>query len=167
MYLFSVYLFSRLKEIDVSQCIAHKITKDSILTLLSGALSLPLILLPYLEAPVIFNMGVYGGLGPMTNAVLWVEAVIFAVFAGLRLYTRKHILNSVGLDDYLVLIALVRTTNRNTTFVMHFLTYYRFFISFTLPLSRKEPFTASGNYTLMSVILSSILQLSSMSYSAR
>lgn len=103
----------------------------------------------------------------MTNAVLWVEAVIFAVFAGLRLYTRKHILNSVGLDDYLVLIALVRTTNRNTTFVMDFLTYYRFFTSFTLPLSRKEPFTASGNYTLMSVILSSILQLSSMSYSAR
>lgn len=59
-------------------------------------------------------MGVYGGLGPMTNAVLWVEAVVFAVFVGLRLYTRKHILNSVGLDDYLALIALVRTTNRNT-----------------------------------------------------
>ncbi|KAJ5956626.1 hypothetical protein N7501_010905 [Penicillium viridicatum] len=52
-------------------------------------------------------MGVYGGLGPMTNAVLWVEAVVFTVFVGLRLYTRKHILNSVGLDDYLVLIALV------------------------------------------------------------
>ncbi|KAF4769675.1 hypothetical protein N7455_006140 [Penicillium solitum] len=52
-------------------------------------------------------MGVYGGLGPMTNAVLWVEAVVFAAFVGLRLYTRKHILNSVGLDDYLALIALV------------------------------------------------------------
>jgi hypothetical protein len=54
-------------------------------------------------------MGVYGGLGPMTNAVHWVEVVVFAVFVGLRLYTRKYILNSVGLDDYLVLIALVRT----------------------------------------------------------
>ncbi|KGO58471.1 hypothetical protein PEX2_069810 [Penicillium expansum] len=52
-------------------------------------------------------MGVYGGLGPMTNAVLWVEAVVFAIFVGLRLYTRKHVLNSVGLDDYLVLTALV------------------------------------------------------------
>ncbi|CAI7624748.1 unnamed protein product [Penicillium glandicola] len=52
-------------------------------------------------------MGVYGGLGPMTNAVLWVEVVVFAFFVGLRLYTRKYILNSVGLDDYLVLIALV------------------------------------------------------------
>jgi hypothetical protein len=103
----------------------------------------------------------------MTNAVLWVEAVVFAVFAGLRLYTRKHILNSVGLDDYLVLIALVRTTKHSTTFVMHFLTYYRFFIFFTLPLSQKQPFTASGSCMLMSVIQSSILRLSSMSYSAR
>lgn len=47
----------------------------------------------------------------MTNAVLWVEVVIFAVFAGLRLYTRKHILNAVGADDYLVLISLVRESN--------------------------------------------------------
>jgi hypothetical protein len=67
------------------------------------------------QVTVIFNMGVYGGLGPMTNAVLWVEAVIFAVFVGLRLYTRKYILNSVGFDDYLVLIALVRTTSHNTS----------------------------------------------------
>lgn len=52
-------------------------------------------------------MGVYGGLGPMTNAVLWIEAVIFAFFVGVRLYTRKQILNSVGLDDYLVCFALV------------------------------------------------------------
>lgn len=59
---------------------------------------------------IIFNMGVYGGLGPMTNAVLWVEAVIFAIFVGLRLYTRKCILDSVGFDDYLVLIALLRAT---------------------------------------------------------
>ncbi|KAJ5519625.1 hypothetical protein N7463_000078 [Penicillium fimorum] len=55
-------------------------------------------------------MGVYGGLGPMTNAVLWVEVVVFALFVGLRLYTRKYILNSVGLDDYLVLIALALHT---------------------------------------------------------
>lgn len=44
----------------------------------------------------------------MTNAVLWIEVVIFAVFAGLRIYTRKHILNAIGLDDYLVVLALVR-----------------------------------------------------------
>lgn len=53
-------------------------------------------------------MGVYGGLGPMTNAVLWVEVVIFAIFVGLRLYTRKCLLNAVGVDDYLVVLALVR-----------------------------------------------------------
>lgn len=103
----------------------------------------------------------------MINAVLWVEAVVFAVFVGLRVYTRKYILNSVGLDDYLVLIALVRTTKHSTTFVTQFLTYSRLFISFTLPLSQKQPFTASGSYMLMSVTQSSILRLSSMRYSAR
>ncbi|PKS08431.1 hypothetical protein jhhlp_005142 [Lomentospora prolificans] len=49
----------------------------------------------------------YGGLGPMTNAVLWAEVVIFAIFVGLRLYTRMSILNSVGADDYLIAVALV------------------------------------------------------------
>ncbi|KAM0549537.1 hypothetical protein ACHAPJ_009353 [Fusarium lateritium] len=49
----------------------------------------------------------YGGLGPMINAVLWVQVVIFAVFVGLRLYTRAKILHSVGADDYLVIVALV------------------------------------------------------------
>ncbi|CAG8185244.1 unnamed protein product [Penicillium salamii] len=52
-------------------------------------------------------MGYYGGLGPMTNAVLWVEVIIFAFFVGLRLYTRKFILSAIGLDDYLVVVALV------------------------------------------------------------
>lgn len=49
----------------------------------------------------------------MTNAVLWVEVVVFAVFVGLRLYTRKYILNAVGLDDLLVVIALVRLYTSN------------------------------------------------------
>ena len=43
----------------------------------------------------------------MTNAVLWVEVVIFAVFVALRLYTRISILSAVGPDDYLVCLALV------------------------------------------------------------
>ncbi|KAF4340157.1 hypothetical protein FBEOM_5854 [Fusarium beomiforme] len=49
----------------------------------------------------------YGGLGPMLNIVLWIQVVVFAVFVGLRLYTRSQILHSVGADDYLVVIALV------------------------------------------------------------
>lgn len=44
----------------------------------------------------------------MTNAILWVEVVIFALFVTLRLYTRKEILISVGADDYLAVLALVR-----------------------------------------------------------
>ncbi|KAM0377372.1 hypothetical protein ACHAPK_002355 [Fusarium culmorum] len=49
----------------------------------------------------------YGGLGPMLNAVLWVQVVISLVFVGLRIYTRSRILHSVGPDDYLVMTALV------------------------------------------------------------
>ncbi|KAE8379345.1 hypothetical protein BDV26DRAFT_169916 [Aspergillus bertholletiae] len=52
-------------------------------------------------------MSKYGGLGPMTNAVLWVEVIVFAFFVGLRLYTRKRILNAIGLDDYLVILAFI------------------------------------------------------------
>ncbi|CAG1969855.1 unnamed protein product [Fusarium graminearum] len=49
----------------------------------------------------------YGGLGPMLNAVLWVQVVISLVFVGLRIYTRSRILHSVGPDDYLVMAALI------------------------------------------------------------
>ncbi|KAL4788958.1 hypothetical protein BDV19DRAFT_397674 [Aspergillus venezuelensis] len=52
-------------------------------------------------------MDYYGGLGPMVNAVLWVEAIIFAVFVGLRLYTRHRVLNAVGIDEYICCFALV------------------------------------------------------------
>lgn len=55
-------------------------------------------------------MGVYGGRGPMTNGVLWAEVVILAFFAGARFYTRKVILNSVGTDDYMTILALVSAT---------------------------------------------------------
>lgn len=53
-------------------------------------------------------MSYYGGLGPMVNGVLWAEVVIFAFFVAVRLYTRKQILNAVGADDYLCILALVR-----------------------------------------------------------
>lgn len=52
-------------------------------------------------------MSYYGGLGPMVNGVLWAEVVIFAFFVAVRLYTRKQILNAVGADDYLCILALV------------------------------------------------------------
>lgn len=52
-------------------------------------------------------MSAYGGKGPMVNGVLWFEVVVFALFIGLRIYTRKFILNSVGPDDYIVVVGLV------------------------------------------------------------
>lgn len=47
----------------------------------------------------------------MVNGVLWTEVVMFALFVALRLYTRKEILNAVGADDYLCILALVRKKN--------------------------------------------------------
>ena len=61
-----------------------------------------------------FSMSAYGGKGPMTNAVLWVLVVILAIFVALRLYTRKQILNSIGADDYLTVLALVRNNELST-----------------------------------------------------
>ncbi|RYO81191.1 hypothetical protein DL764_009795 [Monosporascus ibericus] len=52
-------------------------------------------------------MSAYGGLGPMVNAVLSLEVVIATLFVGLRLYTRRCILNTIGWDDYLTVSALV------------------------------------------------------------
>lgn len=57
-------------------------------------------------------MSYYGGLGPMVNGVLWTEAVLFALFVTLRLYTRKQILNAVGADDFICILALVRTESQ-------------------------------------------------------
>ncbi|BDD55704.1 hypothetical protein MAP00_001193 [Monascus purpureus] len=67
---------------------------------------LPLLCSVSIYCDLVISLGAYGGLGPMTNAILWVEFVIFSVFVGLRLYTRKEILNAVGPDDYLTVIAL-------------------------------------------------------------
>jgi hypothetical protein len=61
-------------------------------------------------------MGYYGGQGPMVNGVLWMLVVVFALFVGLRLYTRHQILNAVGIDDWLCVVALVRPL---TTSISH------------------------------------------------
>lgn len=63
-------------------------------------------------------MGYYGGLGPMVNGVLWAEVVLFAIFVGLRIYTRKEILNAVGGDDYLCILALVKSNIRHLHDIM-------------------------------------------------
>ncbi|KAL4874089.1 hypothetical protein BDV12DRAFT_181942 [Aspergillus spectabilis] len=40
----------------------------------------------------------------MVNGVPWIEVIVFAVFVGLRLYTRHQIFNAVGIGNYLCLI---------------------------------------------------------------
>lgn len=41
-------------------------------------------------------MSSYGGRGPTVNAVLWAETAVAVVIVGMRIYTRKVILNSLG-----------------------------------------------------------------------
>lgn len=62
-------------------------------------------------------MGAYGGLGPMLNAVLWVQIVVGIIFVCLRLYTRRMILRNVGWDDYLICISMVSNETSRTSLV--------------------------------------------------
>ncbi|KAF4960745.1 hypothetical protein FSARC_10374 [Fusarium sarcochroum] len=51
-------------------------------------------------------MSSYGGRGPTINAILWTESAIAIIFVALRVYTRKVILRSFGLDDFFLIITL-------------------------------------------------------------
>lgn len=52
-------------------------------------------------------MSSYGGRGPTINGVLWSETALAAVFVFARLYTRKFILRTQGLDDLFLILAWV------------------------------------------------------------
>lgn len=107
-------------------------------------------------SPPIINSAMgeyYGGLGPMVNAVLWVQVVVFAVFVGLRLYTRISILSSIGPDDYLVVAALVRTKSEAGSVLTARLTWCcRFSRLYIPPSSLWRHGTASDDSSLMSAM---------------
>lgn len=111
----------------------------------------------------------YGGLGPMTNAVLWAEVAIFAIFVGLRLYTRISILNAAGADDYLIIVALVGATpDHSITTGMRRLTwFYRFFKFFTQSSSPWRRPTGWGDCSLTWATPKSIGPPSNMKSSAK
>jgi putative effector of murein hydrolase len=72
----------------------------------------------------------------MTNAVLWLEVFIFAFFVALRLYTRISLLNAVGVDDYLVVLALVSVNlSLRHTYAKTNILHFRLFIFCTQSLS--------------------------------
>ncbi|KLU90385.1 hypothetical protein MAPG_09347 [Magnaporthiopsis poae ATCC 64411] len=50
---------------------------------------------------------VYGGRGPTVNGILWTETALAAIFALLRIYTRKAILHSLGLDDMFLFLTFL------------------------------------------------------------
>ncbi|KAM7206955.1 hypothetical protein V8F33_000054 [Rhypophila sp. PSN 637] len=75
----------------------------------------------------------YGGLGPMVNGVMWAHVVIFAVFVVLRLYTRISVLQMVGIDDYLTVLA----------FLLHVL--YTIFVSVATKYGLGRLFADVGN----------------------
>lgn len=55
----------------------------------------------------------YGGRGPKINAVCWILFFIALFFTCLRLYTRAVILKSVGADDWLTIVSIVRIDTPN------------------------------------------------------
>lgn len=96
-------------------------------------------------------MSVYGGLGPMTNGVLWAEVFIVVVFVGLRLYTRRVILNAVGIDDALAVASLVRrppqrhVTDAMTDMPQLIQILYNIFVSIASVYGLGRKYEAVGN----------------------
>lgn len=53
-----------------------------------------------------------GGQATVTLATMWAFVVIVFVFVGLRLYTRMHLIDSLGWDDHAYTAGSVRTSDR-------------------------------------------------------
>lgn len=53
-------------------------------------------------------MGKPSDYGPILNGVMWLQVMISSVFIVLRIYTRYYIIRSLGWDDYMMVINLVR-----------------------------------------------------------
>ena len=45
--------------------------------------------------------------GPHILAATWVQCAIALLLVGARMYTRIHLIHNVGLDDWIILLALV------------------------------------------------------------
>lgn len=45
--------------------------------------------------------------GPAILAVSWIEYVVAIVIVGARMYTRSCLIHNVGIDDWMILLALV------------------------------------------------------------
>lgn len=52
-------------------------------------------------------MSSYGGRGPTINVILWSETAVAAIFGVAKIYTRKFILGTHGLDDLFLLLAWI------------------------------------------------------------
>ena len=46
--------------------------------------------------------------GPILNGVMWTQVVIAVAFIAMRLYTRFFLIRSLGWDDLLMIVNLVR-----------------------------------------------------------
>lgn len=53
-------------------------------------------------------MGKPSDLGPVLNGVMWMQVVLSSVFIVLRIYTRYYLIRSLGWDDFMMVINLVR-----------------------------------------------------------
>ena len=77
--------------------------------------------------------------GPMIRTVTWLSVIFPILFVGLRVYTRLFVRKVFGLDDWVIVISLVRSQSSWTSHVLTTMGYNRFFSSAMAP-SSKPPF---------------------------
>jgi nicotinamide riboside transporter PnuC len=53
-------------------------------------------------------MGKPSDFGPVLNGVMWFQVIISSVFIVLRIYTRYYLIRSLGWDDLMMVVNLVR-----------------------------------------------------------
>jgi hypothetical protein len=66
-------------------------------------------------------MGKPSDFGPVLNGVMWFQVTISSVFIVLRIYTRYYLIRSLGWDDLMMVVNLVRQILLQTFSYLSFL----------------------------------------------
>lgn len=74
--------------------------------------------------------------GPMIRTVTWLSVIFPILFVGLRVYTRLFVRKVFGLDDWVILLSLVRSQPSSTPHVLTSIGHNRFFSYAMAPSSK-------------------------------
>jgi len=76
--------------------------------------------------------------GPMIRTVTWLSVIFPILFVALRVYTRLFVRKVFGLDDWVIVLSLVRSQPSSTSHRLTSIFDNRFF-SFAMAPSSKQP----------------------------